>query len=129
LFSALDWYCGIFSQRTGISVQVEGCEFSPRLPLIVETVLFRITQEALNNVAKHAQARRVILRTEASETTSCLTIDDDGLGFDTTLINTPSEAPHWGLLSIQQRVASLGGQLIIQSDPGVGTHIQVNLGS
>ena len=129
LFSALDWYSGVFSQRTGMTVLVVGGEFSPRLPLSVETVLFRIAQEALNNVAKHARARQVTLRLESNGNGPCLEIEDDGLGFNTALINTPSDSPHWGLLSMQERAASVGGQLTIHSDPGVGTHIQVNLGS
>jgi len=128
LFSALDWYSGIFSQRTGITVQLVGEEFSPRLPLNVETVLFRIAQEALNNVAKHADAKRAILKTVSNGTSSSLSIEDDGLGFYTALISTPSDAPHWGFLSMQERAASVGGELIVSSEPGEGTIVQVNLG-
>jgi signal transduction histidine kinase len=80
LFSALDWYSGVFSQRSGMTVQVVGGEFSPRLTLSVETVLFRIAQEALNNVAKHARASHVTLRLGSNGNGPCLDIEDDGLG-------------------------------------------------
>jgi len=125
LVSALHWYSSNFSQRTGINTKVTGNEFRPRLAQDVEMALFRLVQEALNNVAKHAQATKVEITVESVGENACLIIQDNGLGFDPQARSTPGDQPHWGLINMQQRVASFGGQLTIDSAPGQGTQISV----
>lgn len=125
LTAAIQWYCGDFSHHTGIATQVMGENLEPRLPPSVEKILFRLVQESLNNVAKHAQATRVVIRVESSEGVDSLIVEDNGLGFDPGEINGPASPPHWGLLSMQQRATSIGAQLAIDSAPGRGTRVCV----
>ena len=82
LVSALSWYSAQYSRRTGLDIQVNGEPIEPRLPLDVEMALFRLAQEALNNVAKHAQASLVEITVESTDHTIRLTVRDDGNGFD-----------------------------------------------
>ncbi|MCU0485789.1 MAG: PAS domain S-box protein [Anaerolineales bacterium] len=127
LVSALSWYSAQYSRRTGLDIQVTGEPIEPRLPLDVEMALFRLAQEALNNVAKHAQASLVEITVESTDHSICLTVRDDGSGFDTQALDHPSAQPHWGFLSMEQRAASIGGHLTIQSAPGKGTSITVQV--
>jgi signal transduction histidine kinase len=103
---------------------VEGHEFSPRLPQAVETTLFRITQEALNNVARHAQATHAAVRLEAEGDLARLVIADDGVGFDLAKLQ-PDNRPAWGLISMQERAEAVGGHLRVESAPGHGTRVIV----
>jgi PAS domain S-box-containing protein len=127
LASALNWYCANFSRRTGILSRVIGDEFEPRLPPKDEMVLFRLVQEALNNVAKHAQATRVKIRMESSGEANSLIVEDNGLGFNQYGTNEAASQPHWGLLTMRQRATSIGGQLAIDSVPGQGTRVVVSV--
>ncbi len=127
LLSALRWCAGIFFQRTGIDVQVIGEDIDPRLPQKVEIVLFRIVQEALTNVIKHAQANRVHVIVKSFNNCIRLKIKDDGLGFDPSILNSASQEPHWGILTMQERAASVGGSLTIQSAPGKGTSVSIKI--
>jgi PAS domain S-box-containing protein len=123
LFAALRWYSGEFSDRTGTEIVVVGDEITPRLPPITETVLFRLAQEALNNAAKHAQATRVVIRIVSSAEAACLSVEDNGIGFDPQDRDRQDKEAHWGLITMQQRAASIGAQLSIDSSPGRGTTI------
>ena len=84
--------------------------------------LYRIAQEALNNVTQHANARRVTVRLVTSPEQAELTVQDDGRGFDVTLL--PSEH-HYGLVGLNERTKLLRGQLSLESDVGVGTKVKV----
>jgi PAS domain S-box-containing protein len=126
LFSALQMYGNIFSQRSGVDTRVTGSEIVPRLPPKDEMVLFRLVQEALHNVAKHARATRVEIRVESADEGVFLTVQDDGLGFDPRTLVTPADQSHWGIISMRQRAESIGAQLSIDSAPGRGTMISVN---
>lgn len=100
------------------------CLVGERLPAHVETALFRIVQEAVNNVIRHAQARRlsVMLTRDAERVQLC--ISDDGLGFDAQL---PRSGRHIGLWSMCERVEQLGGQFELTSAPGQGTTVTASL--
>jgi len=100
---------------------VEGPEGDERLPAPVETALFRIAQEALNNVAKHAQARRVEVAMSYNRGGVTLRIADDGRGFDP---EAPRPGARLGLWSMRERVEQLGGQFEVESAPGVGTTVR-----
>src|SRR6185503_837390 len=96
LLDALRWHVREFKRRTGISVEVEGPE-SPRLPAEVEMALFRITQAAMSNIAKHARAHTVRVSLATSASSIRFTIADDGVGFE------PGRAlasGRWGLSGI-----------------------------
>lgn len=127
LFSALRWYGEQFSGRTGIAAQVEGVELTPRLPAAVETALFRIAQEALTNVAKHAQAKQVTLTLEALDELARLIIADDGIGFFPTDPYRSGEHRGLGLDSLRERAEAAGGRLAVESAPGQGTRVIVEV--
>jgi signal transduction histidine kinase len=99
-----------------------------RLSSEVELTLFRIVQEALNNVIKHADAVRVVTVVEMSESNVTITVQDDGIGFQpSTLAEHPATASRLGLLGMQERARLLGGVLSIDSTPGHGTKVTVNV--
>lgn len=85
-----------------------------RLPLPLEIELYRIAQEALTNVVKHARAKQVKISLRFDEVQVCLEIEDDGVGFDTALDHSGG----MGLRGIQERVEKIGGDLLVQSAPG-----------
>jgi len=135
LVAALRWYGEQFTQRTHIACVVKGEELAPRLAARVENALFRITQEALTNVAKHAQATQVTVTVEVNNGTLRLVVADDGIGFDpsTTLRTSPAymaepDGGHgWGLLTMSERAEAVGGRCRIESDPRRGARVIVEL--
>jgi signal transduction histidine kinase/streptogramin lyase len=106
--------------RTGISVSVSADVQCP-LPAEVQVALYRIAQEALNNAAKHAEAHHVEMRFQCEEGGATLSIGDDGQGFDVD--NIPPG--HLGVGIMQERAASIGAVLEIESEPGQGTQVSV----
>jgi signal transduction histidine kinase len=129
LAAALRWYGQGYEQRRGIalSLHVEGDD--SRVPVEYRTVLFRIAQEALTNIAKHAAATSVEIRLAVSSGEVRLGVRDDGCGFDPQLLSR-LESEHqagWGLVGIRERAMLLGGRLQIETAPGAGTHLQVTV--
>jgi two-component system sensor histidine kinase UhpB len=127
LVAALEWYGRRYSQRTNTNVFVEGHEPVPRLAPRVENALFCIGQKALNNVAKHAQATQVIVTLEASPNLVRLTVADNGIGFDLARLSDGSELPGWGILTMTERADAVGGRCRIDSQPGQGTRVVVEV--
>jgi len=127
LTAALRWYGKQFSDRTGISVQLKVDEMSSRLAEMVESALFRISQEALTNVAKHADASKLIVTMDESDGLLKLIIADNGKGFDIASINKAEVRTGWGILNMQERIQALGGQLLIESEPGKGTNVIIEI--
>jgi two-component system, NarL family, sensor histidine kinase DevS len=117
LVAAVERLARTISDATGIAVDVESRLGPERLPEEVETTLYRIVQEALTNVVKHAQARNVTVLLVRRDGTMTAMIEDDGRGFD------PDELCDDGLgfLGMRERVALLDGHLTIESSPDVGT--------
>ncbi|MDX1615967.1 MAG: sensor histidine kinase [Candidatus Promineifilaceae bacterium] len=115
-----------FEQRTGVKTKlvVEGRR--RRVPPEIETIVFRIGQEALTNVAKHADADQVCIRLNFNRHCLELTVSDDGRGFDTDAVlhQKVGHRHAWGLLGIQERVALSGGSCDIISQKGAGTTIR-----
>jgi PAS domain S-box-containing protein len=111
-----------FAARTGIRVSVEATQPVPRLRQAAEMALFRISQEALTNVLKHAKAGTVHLRLAADADSVSLSLVDDGCGFD-----AESAMDHrtrgLGLLIMQERLRAVDGSLRIESHPGAGTTV------
>ncbi len=124
LLAALRWCGRRFLNRTGMDVKVQGEEMMPRLPLATETALFRIGQEALTNVVKHAQANQVTVTLEGKAGMMQLTIADNGKGFDYSSIRM-REQRGWGLMTMEERATAIGWHLRIESEPGKGTWIVV----
>jgi signal transduction histidine kinase len=123
LAAALQWYMREFEAhyavQTGFVVKGE----PRRLPPEYETVLFRIAQEGLNNIAKHAQASRADLRLRYWPQQICLVLDDNGRGFSDDQLQDARAG--WGLRGIQERAALLGGRCDIRSAPDHGTRLRV----
>jgi signal transduction histidine kinase len=121
LLTALRQLAAEFSQRRGIAAELSGVEPQPRLPSIVETAMYRISQEALNNIAKHAQAKHVEISLYAAADRVVLDIADDGIGFDTN--EAPPDKRHWGMITMRERAEAVGIVLRLESAPGTGTRI------
>jgi len=125
LVAALRWYIRHFARGTDLVVllEVEEPHSAPRLPSDTETALFRIAQEALTNVLKHARATLATLTLTIAEPTIRLVISDDGVGFKPSLSRRPRQRWSLGLMTMQERVEAVGGRLVIDSAPGQGTRI------
>ena len=119
LLPALRIHVQLFAERSGIEAAVIGRE-PPPLESIAQTALFRIAQEALVNVAKHARAKRVEVSLEAFDAGVELRVADDGIGFDAS---APNPASTWGLRTMRERAEAVGATLRVQSRPGQGTSV------
>lgn len=124
LLAALQWYASQFTQRTGIEVSVQGDDVSPRPGLQLEITLFRIAQEALNNVAKHARASRVDIELHVADAEFSLAVADDGVGFDPT--NVPPRAGR-GMATMRERAQTVGGHLEVTTAQGAGTRVSARV--
>lgn len=127
LVAAVDWYVREFEERSDVSTKlvIKGDPF--RLPSEFETVLFRIAQEALTNVARHARAAEAGVLLSFEPARVHLTISDNGRGFDPAEMIQRDQLAGWGLIGIQERALLLGGQCEIDSTPGGGTRIRVSV--
>jgi len=121
LVPALNWHAREMSKRTGLNVRVVADEISDDLPDEHKTCIYRVVQEALNNAARHANARnlQVIVKNEASRVV--FSVRDDGSGFDKRFVRG------LGMLGMEERVRRLGGDLRIDSEMGRGTTISAEL--
>ncbi len=135
LIPALRWYLGQFEKRRGIHTRLEVRDGVERLPSEVETVLFRIVQEALTNIAKHAQATEALVLVRRDPEGLELQVRDNGRGFDVARSAPLAGAAGagggagggWGLLGMQERAGLLGGSILIDAAPGQGTAITVHI--
>ena len=128
LVAAIKGYAENFSDRTGIAVAIAGEDFETRPNIHTETSLFRITQEILNNVAKHSGATSVIIGMTQDDSGITLVIEDNGKGFDRDQEKRSKKKGRWGLTNITERTLSIGGSCAIESEPGKGTRIRVEVG-
>ena len=123
LVSTLRWFIKRISKRADIKVKFVTMEMDERLDPNIETVLYRISQEALNNIIKHADAKHVIVRLERKQESIALYIKDDGKGFDVQKTLMDQLKGRIGLIGMQERTSIVGGSLSIQSRKGDGTVI------
>jgi signal transduction histidine kinase len=117
LAAALERLTQTFSETTGMQVELEAQLGEERLPAEVETTLYRIVQEALTNIVKHAEATRVSVLLVRQATTATVVIEDDGRGFDTD----DARADGLGLVGMRERVELHDGRLTVESTPTSGT--------
>jgi two-component system sensor histidine kinase UhpB len=128
LIPTLRWYIQNFSNRLGISSNFETTGFEEKLSPRVETAFYRIVQEALNNIAKHAQADRVEISLVKRDSRIYASIQDNGKGFDLGRVLHPESSERgFGIVGIQERISLLGGQMDIQTKPGFGTLIHFEI--
>lgn len=129
LVGALTHYATDYAQSHGIAVNVhtQGLD-SSRWPALVATALYRIVQEALTNIAKHAAAKTVSIILERRPSEVQMTVTDDGCGFDVeTTLRTSPTSNRLGLYGMRERAVLLGGSMTIESKPGKGTTISVQI--
>jgi signal transduction histidine kinase len=128
LVPAVRWQCETSLGDAGIETTVVDNLGGTRLPALVEVALFRIVQEAVTNVARHADARHVRIELARSDGTITVVVTDDGKGFDVDLaMGTTLGADSVGLVGMRERVALLNGTLEIHSAPGSGTTVVVRV--
>ncbi|MGC9397487.1 MAG: PocR ligand-binding domain-containing protein [Anaerolineae bacterium] len=123
LVTALRIRLAAVEARAGVHAELE-VEGERRLPIAIEQELYRIAQEALNNMMKHARAQHVMLRVRFDDKTVFLQIHDDGAGFD---LRSIENGGGMGLHSFAARAAKIGGQVTVDSEPGQGTTVTVHV--
>ncbi len=124
LVAALEWLAKGFTERTGVPVQFETNRDDVPLPADRAAALYRVAQEALSNVSKYAQARRVSLQLFVAAEEITLEIADDGVGFDLRMLEA---TPGFGLRGLIERARGLGGWAEVLSTPGRGTTIMFSV--
>jgi signal transduction histidine kinase len=124
--AALRWYGKEVQTRAPLDLVVEVKGEAQPLSTEVATALFRVAQEALSNVVRHAQARRASVRLVFLDEAVSLAVEDDGIGFDPDGLNGRKRT-NWGLLGMEERAGLLGGKLWVHSGPGRGTLVEVTI--
>jgi signal transduction histidine kinase/PAS domain-containing protein len=122
--AALRWYVAREAKRAGLEPRLEVADL-PRLPVALETSCFRLVQEALTNIARHAQARQVQIELAARDHSLFLMVRDNGKGFDArAALRRAAQGHSQGLLGMKERVALAGGEMEIDSAQGRGTAVR-----
>jgi signal transduction histidine kinase len=123
LDSALERFCRDFAQRTKLVVEYSGTKL-PRLPETISMTFYRLLQEALTNVVRHAQAQKVQVALNVDGQKLTLLVNDDGKGFDMyNTLSASARSQGMGLLGMRERVELLGGSLEIETKIGQGTRL------
>jgi two-component system sensor histidine kinase UhpB len=128
LIPAIRWYARTNLNQAGIQVEINLPEEQIVLSPHLKTTMFRITQEAVNNIVRHSKARNASITLSKNGEAVLFSAQDDGDGFD--ISHTPIEAikmHQWGLVGIQERVELVGGNFRITSAPNKGTQIEVTI--
>lgn len=121
------WYLDSFSRRTGIKTDLLQDHMEERVAVEVETCVYRILQEATTNIARHAEASSCRVYLQRLQNSVLMTVEDNGKGFDPERVETGSIRSHLGLFGVQERVAALRGTFRLESTPGKGTRLTVEL--
>lgn len=127
LAAAIDWYLKGFSRRHGVKIELLQDRMEERLTADTEAAVYRIVQEALTNVAKHAQATTCRVYLQRLTNTLLVTIEDDGIGFEPEAPRPPGAMRGIGLVGIRERVTQLRGEMRLESAPGRGTRLTVEV--
>ena len=125
LLPALFMHCERFTQQTDVKVIIKHSTINQRFSGEIETTAFRIIQEALTNVARHAQVKQVFVRLWVEEENLMIQIQDDGAGFNQDEVMNKTTSI--GLLGMQERATLCGGCLEIESEPGLGTCLTLEI--
>ena len=124
LVPAIEWQATEVQARSNLRCQVSAPEVQPAINPEHNTALFRIVQEALTNVVRHADASNVSISLEQKNNALVLSVHDDGRGFDVDLNGTH---PSLGILGMRERTSMIGATFELQSQPGTGTGIIVTV--
>jgi signal transduction histidine kinase len=127
LLPAIRWYAERLTKR-GVAVQFEFPESPPDLTPEARIALFRVVQEALSNVERHARAETVLVGCDVGVRELTIEVEDDGVGFDPDEMRQPRESGQGlGLLGMRERLALLDGTCTVESQPGNGTRVVIHL--
>jgi PAS domain S-box-containing protein len=128
LDAALATYVARWSERTGVAADFQALgPDGRRLPPEVETAIYRVVQEALNNTARHAGASRVSIILERRGDAVTALVEDDGQGFDPAPVVESGAEARLGLLGMRERIALVGGSLLLESGEGEGTTLRARI--
>ncbi len=125
LLPALRWYAQDINRYAHLDISIAGSLVEEEISNETRITLFRIAQEALTNAVRHAQARKVQVDIETLEDQVCLSVEDDGQGFDVDAVLGGNELKFLGLLGMKERAALIGGDCQIRSRKGKGTIVEV----
>jgi len=125
--AALDWHARVFSKRTGVAVAIRASEPTVRPAPELEIALFRIAQEALNNVAKHAHARRVEIAFDQGDGACVMSVRDDGIGLDGVADGCGCTNVGLGMVTMRERAQAVGGSFETSALAGRGTQLTVRV--
>ncbi len=127
-YQTMQQFVTAFGEQQGLVANLSIAGARERLPVGWEPLLMRIAQEALNNISKHARARRVrvTLNLESADRV-VMQIEDDGIGFAVGTLEQAARRGHYGIVQMRERVAGVGGTLTIESESGQGTCVRVML--
>lgn len=123
LLAALRKNAAALEKRHGLVVRQDFCADEPDIDLGLKEAFYRIGLEAMHNAVKHARASHIDLSLHTCGSALCLTIEDNGIGFDAS--NVPSG--HFGLKTMSERVVQYNGSIEVDSTPGAGTRIKVSV--
>jgi PAS domain S-box-containing protein len=124
LVAALRWYLDREAERAGLAAKLSAGELEKRLPPELETACFRIAQEALTNVVRHAKAKHVWVELSERGGELLLIIRDDGIGFDPAALRGKGSEVRLGLMGMRERALIVGGTIEFVSAPGKGTEVR-----
>ncbi|HWD36118.1 MAG TPA: PAS domain-containing sensor histidine kinase [Casimicrobiaceae bacterium] len=124
LVPSLEWLVENFSQRTGIACKLTLAERDLAVPKAHASAIFRIVQESLTNIAKHAQASHAEIAITGGDGDVVVRVADDGIGF---LPSGPRKPNSFGLFGLRERASLMGGEATITSAPGAGTTVEVHI--
>ncbi len=127
LLPALNWYAKDFSRRTGIAVTVSGSDTDERVPAEMAITFFRIAQEALTNVAKHARAARAEIVFERTASHCFMTVADNGIGLERAPDRDTERRPRLGMVTMRERAQAVGASFLVRTLPGGGTEVAVRV--
>jgi signal transduction histidine kinase len=127
LGAALEQYADRLRQTDELNIDVDPGTYDSQLDKEAESVIFSVVEEAVGNIKKHANANHVLVRLRVGGDAFSVEIQDDGVGFDPEAIQRRREAGHLGLLNMQERAELLGGHFTIQSQPGSGTRVRLDI--
>lgn len=127
LLPALEWYLDDFSSKTGIQGTMIKIGPDINLSESVAAYLFRAVKELLNNILKHAGASKVVVTVHGSNDKIRIVTDDDGKGFDADFDKTSRTLKGLGLFGVKKQAISLGGRLEIESTPGEGARVIIEI--
>ncbi|PRR74746.1 sensor histidine kinase [Neomoorella humiferrea] len=125
LVPALKRFFTIYNEKYGLEIEFIFFGKERRLESTVEIALFRIIQEAINNIKKHAQATNAKVKMEIQPDKVMVSISDNGRGFDLSSVQDRKDGRGYGLVSMRERVQLLNGEMVVDTAPGKGTHISI----